>query len=102
MKNQFLSGSKVIAIAISLCLFSCSNENDVESTPVTKQAKYIPAPIVLPTSSLEWDESYHPYEQRKSLSRSLVNHSHEMAVTNSNIYVGNMYSKQKMNILLMP
>lgn len=91
MKKQILLGSKVIAIAItsSLFLFSCSNEN-ADQTYLDVASKYIPEPIVLPTSSLEWDESYHPDD--KILTRSDDNHSHEMAVTNSNLYVGGVYS----------
>ena len=61
MTNQTLFGCRVIAIAMASCLFlfSCSEDNS-EQTPLDTTSKYVAEPIVLPTSSLEWDESYHP------------------------------------------
>lgn len=91
MTNQTLFGCRVIAIAMASCLFlfSCSEDNS-EQTPLDTTSKYVAEPIVLPTSSLEWDESYHP--DSNLLRSSSDNHSHEMAVTNSNLYVGGVYS----------
>ena len=45
-------------------------------------AKYVPAPIVIPSDNLEWDESYHP---DVPLTRA-DNQSDQMAVTSNNIY----------------
>jgi len=93
-KSPFFEQKIVVAsFVFSMCLFSCSDDKfdleQSESNQSTSQSsEYVPTPIVLPTSSLEWDESFHPDDIGL---RSNVNHSHEMAVTNSNIYVGGVY-----------
>lgn len=89
MKVNVLN-SVCCATAIIICtvFHSCNNENeDYETNNSNMSKKYIPEPIKIPSATLEWDESYHPYDSKLKAE----NHSHEMAVTNSNIYVGGLY-----------
>lgn len=83
---------KILFLSTLLCtmvIASCQKEG---TKPLIDRRmsleKYIPAPISLPSSSIEWDESYHP---NASLTKS-INYSSEMAVTTSNIYLGGVFT----------
>lgn len=61
MKTNFSKfGSIVLVLPMVVCAFSCTNENPETTPEQVKNSKYVPAPIVLPSDNLEWDESYHP------------------------------------------
>ncbi len=84
MKTKFFYKISLLSFVLIMS-HSCSQNVDVSSEEIELAKSYINnSPIVLPTSSLEWDESYHP---DINSSRSVNNQSSEMAVTNSNIYI---------------
>lgn len=87
MKHLNLFGCAAVA-AMLVSVASCNKEEiqtPVNNEPVPQQESY---------SSLEWDESYHPYSDTKA-----GNSSMEMAVTISNIYVGAVYEGATINDL---
>lgn len=87
MKHLNLFGCAAVA-AMLVSVASCNKEEiqtPVNNEPVPQQESY---------SSLEWDESYHPYSDTKA-----GNSSMEMAVTISNIYVGAVYEGATINNL---
>lgn len=100
MKKNVFSKGLIPFIFISLAFYqlSCTNEIKENEELLNKRdtSKYVPAPIHLPTKSLKWDESYHPYEIQ---TKSDINHSHEMAVTSSNVYVGAVYTAESVENL---
>lgn len=83
------------SILSCLCFFSCSNENLEENSYKVVQNKCIFEPVKVPTKSLEWDESFHPYDRYTRA----VNHSNEMAVTTSNIFLGGVYTAESIQDL---
>lgn len=83
------------SILAYLCFFSCSNENLEENSYKVVQNKCIFEPVKVPTKSLEWDESFHPYD----LYTRAVSHSNEMAVTTSNIFLGGVYTAESIQDL---
>ena len=95
MKTNFSKfGSIILVLPMAVCAFSCTNENP-ETTPEQEEnSKYIPAPIVLPTDNLEWDESYHPDVITRA-----NNESDQMAVTSNNIYLGAVYTAKSVEDL---
>ncbi len=99
MKKKFFLPFGTLLI-VSALLFSCSDEenqlnlsNDNDSTT----SKFIPEPIKIPSKWLGWDESYHPNEGLTT--KSSVNHSHEIAVTSGNLYVGAPYTAKSVETL---
>lgn len=91
MTNLILFGRRFITIVMTSCLFlfSCS-DNNFDQIASNEISQFISDPIVIPTSSLEWDESFHPNENFYKSSSNNV--SHEMAYTNTSLYVGGVYS----------
>lgn len=84
-------------LAWGMCAFSCTKENQDPIPGYEKTPKYVPAAIVLPTNHLEWDESYHPND---GVTRA-NNHSDQMAVTSSNIFLGAVYTAQSIEDLTL-
>lgn len=77
-----------VLLTFGTLFYSCNNDLEyINENRQNLQAKYVPEPIRIPSATLDWDESYHP---GTSFLKS-TNHSHEMAVTNTNIYVGAVY-----------
>ena len=92
----FLSISALLTT--SAFLFSCSDEESMLNLYDESTAKiYVPEPIKIPSNSLDWDESYHPND--RTTTRSDVNHSHEIAVTSGNLYVGAPYTAKSVETL---
>lgn len=84
MKLYRISSLSIILILIiGMCVTSCMKESSssVLQSDEEVPAKYVPAPIVIPSDNLEWDESYHP---DVPLTRA-DNQSDQMAVTSNNI-----------------
>lgn len=77
---------------ISTILFSCSN--DEMNIANISEGKIIIDPIKIPSSTLDWDESYHLGQITRAES-----HSSEMAVTSSNIFVGGVYTAKSIQDL---
>ena len=98
MKLYRISSLSIILILIiGMCVTSCMKESSssVLQSDEKVPAKYVPAPIVIPSDNLEWDESYHP---DVPLTRA-DNQSDQMAVTSNNIYVGAVYSAESVEDL---
>ena len=98
MKLYRISSLSIILILIiGMCVTSCMKESSssVLQSDEEVPAKYVPAPIVIPSDNLEWDESYHP---DVPLTRA-DNQSDQMAVTSNNIYVGAVYSAESVEDL---
>lgn len=87
MKHLNLFGCAAVA-AMLVSVASCNKEEiqtPVNNEPVPQQESY---------SSLEWDESYHPYSDTKA-----GNSSMEMAVTSANVYLSAVYEGASINDL---
>ena len=89
--------SIILILVVGTCLTSCKEEDSKKAQNSYERfaEKYVPAPIVIPSDNLEWDESYHP---NIPLSRS-NNQSDQIAVTSNNIYIGAVYSAQSIEDL---
>lgn len=85
-----------VAISFSSFVFSCCEKMNEETMQECLSYKYIPKPVVLPTNTLRWDESFHPNALE---TRTDVNHSDEMAVITANIYIGAPYTARSVEIL---
>lgn len=97
--NTLLTKSIVVTIIVVGFLFhSCSNEENITEFGIPNEniSKYIPEPIRLPSKSIEWDGSYHPYESKLKVAD---NQSTEMAVTTSNIFISGVYSAKSIKDL---
>lgn len=95
MKTNFSKfGGIVLVLSTLVCAYSCTKEEPETTPEQVKSSKYIPAPIVLPTDHLEWDESYHPYDKTRA-----NNESDQMAVTSNNIYLGAVYTAKSVEDL---
>lgn len=88
-------GSIALMFLLGTCIFSCTKEIPQEVGGQKKLTKYIPAPIVLQSDNLEWDESYHPYGRVTRAD----NVSNQMAITSDNIYVGAVYTAKSIEDL---
>ncbi len=99
MKTKLLNYSAYVLLSICTFFFSCNNEDEklIDQGRLVVNDKYIPESVKIP-KTLEWDESYHP-NANNSLLKSNVNHSHEMAVTSTNIYVGAPYTAKSIETL---
>lgn len=98
MKTKKISYSIIYVLFLTCAIFfSCSNEEDKLTIPENSaNSNYIPDPIKIPSQTLEWDESYHPNDV---MTKATVNHSHEMAVTSTNIFVGGPYTANSVETL---
>lgn len=88
-----------LVFSILLIFASCSKEDQENGNihqSVSNQ-KYIPSPIVIPSKTLDWDESYHPNQ----LISKGVNESTEMSIPSSNIYIGGVYTAASVNDLTL-
>lgn len=93
--NLKKNGSIALMFLLGTCIFSCTKEIPQEVGGQKELTKYIPAPIVLQSDNLEWDESYHPY----GMVTRADNVSDQMAITSDNIYVGAVYTAKSIEDL---
>lgn len=85
-----------LTFSVGMLFLSCNSDTEPNLLSTSVNQKFVPKTIVLPTNTLEWDESYHPYDNIRTRAS---NHSDEMAVTTSNIYVGAVYSAESIQNL---
>lgn len=88
----FRMGVFIQYLFIGIILFSCSS--DEVSIVDMQEGKVTFEPIQIPSNTLDWDESYHLGPATR-----VENHSSEMAVTSSNIFVGGVYTAKSIQDL---
>lgn len=89
---------KIIYFAILLLIFSSCSKEDLKYSDISESSSgniYIPDPIIIPSKSLDWDESYHPNDM---ISKG-QNQSSEMAITSVNLFIGGVYTAASINDL---
>ena len=55
---------KIYYFAILLLIFASCSKEDLEYSDISESSSdkiYTPDPIIIPSKTLDWDESFHPY-----------------------------------------
>ena len=92
---------KIYYFAILLLIFASCSKEDLEYSDISESSSdkiYTPDPIIIPSKTLDWDESFHPY----GIISKGQNQSSEIAITSVNLFIGGVYTAAINDLTINP